>query len=88
MSAPSFLANYISNDFGDVEAKENTHRIGMNYVKAKVIGNTQNIYIPLLNNEKVCFANAAEISQALGLSNIRHPVLCGYLEMYNCSGEE
>lgn len=84
----SFLANYISNDFGDVEATENTHRIGMNFVKAKVIGNTQNIYIPLLNNEKVCFANAAEISQALGLSNIRHPVLCGYLEMYNGSGEE
>jgi DNA helicase HerA-like ATPase len=79
----NFLTNYISNDFGDVDAKENTHRIGMNYVKAKVIGNTQDIYIPLLNNENVYFANADEISHALGLSNVKSPVLCGYLEMYN-----
>lgn len=84
----NFLSNYISNDFGDVEAIENTHRISMNYVKAKVIGNTQNIYIPLLNNEKVYFANAIEVSQALGLSNIKQPVLCGYLEMYNGSDDE
>ena len=42
----NFLADYVSNDFGDVDATENTHRIGMNYVKAKVIGNTGNIYIP------------------------------------------
>ncbi|TCO68735.1 ATP-binding protein [Marinisporobacter balticus] len=84
----NFLTNYISNDFGDVEATENTHRIGMNYVKAKVIGNTQNIYIPLLNNEKVYFANASEVSHALGLSNMKNPVLCGYLEMYNGSDEE
>lgn len=46
----NFLADYVSNDFGDVDALENTHRIGMNYVKAKVIGNTGNIYIPLINN--------------------------------------
>lgn len=84
----NFLTNYISNDFGDVNATENTYRIGMNYIKAKVVGNTKNIYIPLLNNEKVCFANEAEVSQALGLSNIKNPVLCGYLEMYNGSTEE
>lgn len=40
----NFLADYISNDFGDVSTIENTHRVGMNYVKAKVIGNTANIY--------------------------------------------
>lgn len=79
----NFLTNYISNDFGNVDATENTHRIGMNYIKAKVIGNTKNIYNPLLNNEKVYFANASEVSQALGLDNMKHPVLCGYLEMYN-----
>lgn len=84
----NFLTNYISNDFGDVNATENTHRIGMNYVKAKVIGNTQNIYIPLLNNEKVYFASADEVSHALGLSNMRNPVLCGYLEMYNGADSE
>lgn len=83
----NFLTNYISNDFGNVNATENTHRIGMNYIKAKVIGNTKNIYNPLLNNEKVYFANATEVTQALGLSNMKHPVLCGYLEMYNGADE-
>ena len=41
----NFLSDYVSNDFGNVEATENTRRIGMNYVKAQVIGNTENIYI-------------------------------------------
>ena len=60
----NFLADYVSNDFGDVDATENTHRIGMNYVKAKVIGNTGNIYIPLINNQKVELANEDEVAEA------------------------
>ncbi len=84
----NFLADYISNDFGQVDAIENTNRIGMNYVKAKVIGNTKYIYIPLLNNEKVYLASASEISAALGLANMKNPVLCGYLEMYQGSKDE
>lgn len=79
----NFLADYVSNDFGDVEAHENTHRIGMNYVKAKVIGNSGNIYIPLINNQKVELADEDEIAEALGLKNVKNPVTCGYLEMYN-----
>lgn len=79
----NFLADYVSNDFGDVDATENTHRIGMNYVKAKVIGNTGNIYIPLINNQKVELANEDEVAEALGLKNVKNPVTCGYLEMYN-----
>lgn len=79
----NFLADYVSNDFGDVDAIENTHRIGMNYVKAKVIGNTGNIYIPLINNQKVELANEDEVAEALGLKNVKNPVTCGYLEMYN-----
>ena len=79
----NFLADYVSNDFGDVDAHENTHRIGMNYVKAKVIGNTGNIYIPLINNQKVELADENEVAEALGLKNVKNPVTCGYLEMYN-----
>lgn len=82
----NFLTDYVSNDFGDVMAEENTHRIGMNYVKAKVIGNTGNIYIPLINNSKVELADEHEVAEALGLSNVKNPVTCGYLEMY--TGEE
>ena len=80
--AASFLTNFISSDFGDVEAEENTLRIGMNYVKAKVVCNTHNIYIPLHSNAKVMLATAEEINYALGLDNIKNPLVCGYLEMY------
>ncbi len=86
----SYLTSFISNDFGDVETQANTQRIGMNYVKAKVIGNTKNIYIPVRNGEQVCFANAEEIQEALGLDkkNIKNPLVCGYLEMYEGVDEE
>lgn len=79
----NFLSDYVSNDFGDVDAHENTHRIGMNYVKAKVISNTGNIYIPLINNQKVELSDENEVAEALGLKNVKNPVTCGYLEMYN-----
>lgn len=80
--AASFLTNFISSDFGDVNAEESTLRVGMNYVTAKVVCNTQNIYIPLQSNAKVMLATAEEINYALGLNDIRNPLICGYLEMY------
>lgn len=80
--ATSFLTNFISSDFGDLDVEENTFRVGMNYVKAKVICNTANIYIPLQNNAKVMLATASEINYALGLDDIKNPLVCGYLEMY------
>lgn len=80
--AASFLTNFISSDFGDVNAEENTLRVGMNYVTAKVVCNTENIYIPLQSNAKVMLATAEEINYALGLNDIRNPLICGYLEMY------
>lgn len=82
----NFLTDYISNDFGEVETEDYTNRIGMNYVKAKVIGNTKNLYIPLINNSKVELADSSEVAKALGLDNVKNPVTCGYLEMY--SGQE
>ena len=51
--------------------------------KASVIGNTENIYIPLINNQKVELADENEVAEALGLKNVKNPVTCGYLEMYN-----
>lgn len=80
--AASFLTNFISSDFGDVTVEENTLRVGMNYVTAKVICNTENIYIPLQSNAKVMLATAEEINYALGLNDIKNPLVCGYLEMY------
>ena len=84
----NFLSDYISNDFGDISVQPITHRIGMNYVKARILGNTQGIYIPVLNSKSVSIAETAEVRDALGLANIKHPVPCGYLEMYQGATEE
>jgi hypothetical protein len=65
--AASFLTNYISSDFGDVNAISPTLRIGMNYVDAKVICNDQGVYIPLQSDAKVYLASRGEIEYALGL---------------------
>ena len=54
----------------------------MNYVSAKIIHNTKNIYIPVQNNAKVMLASPKEIEEALGLKNTKKPLVCGYLEMY------
>lgn len=80
--ATSYLTSYISSDFGDVSHTGNMHRVGMNFVRARVVGNTKNIYTPVLDAKTVSLANAAEIKEALGLNRIKNPLVCGYLEMY------
>lgn len=78
----SYLSNFISSDFGDVTTEPNMHRIGMNFVKAKVMGNNKSIYTPVLDGSKVGLADQAEVLQALGLKDIKNPLICGYMEMY------
>lgn len=78
----SFLSSFISNDFGKLDAPMNTDRIGMNYVAARVVGNTNNIYIPVQNGAKVALGSKDDIRAALGLDEVKNPVVCGYLEMY------
>jgi uncharacterized protein len=78
----SFLAGYISSDFGDVSASAYTQRIGMNYVKAKVVANSQNIYTPVLDGFPVSLANEDDVKEALGLKDIKNPMPCGYIDMY------
>jgi hypothetical protein len=86
--AQSFLTNFISNDFGDVDINEPTLRVGMNYAKAKVSFNSGNLYIPVHNNAKVYLATADEITMALGLNRIQNPLVCGLLKMYEGTTEE
>ncbi|MBN8640676.1 MAG: ATP-binding protein [Flavobacteriales bacterium] len=78
----SFLAGYISSDFGEVDAKANSQRIGMNYVKAKVVANSENIYTPVLDGRTVSLANEQDVKKALGLDNVKNPLACGVIEMY------
>ena len=86
--SPSALAGYISSDFGDVEATSYTERIGMNYVKCKVVGNTENIYIPVQEGRAVYLAGEDQIKAALGLDNIDNPLPAGYIEMYEGANKE
>lgn len=85
--APSHFTSYISSDFGDTsENIGNMNRLGMNYVKARVICNTGNIYTPVLDGKQVCLCDVDDIKEALGLNDVKNPIVCGYLEMYK--GEE
>ena len=83
--APSHFTSYISSDFGDItDGIGNMNRLGMNYVKVRVTGNTENIYTPVLNGQQVSLCEPDEIRQALGLTekDVKNPLVCGYLEMY------
>jgi DNA helicase HerA-like ATPase len=79
---PSYLTSFISCDFGDVNCGLNTQRIGMNFVKARVVGNTKSIYTPALDGSDVMFSTIEEIQEALGLDDVKNKLVCGYLEMY------
>lgn len=81
--APSPLAGYISSDFGQVDSSSYTDRIGMNYVKCKVVGNSANIYIPVTEGSCVRLASEEEIQTALGLDNVKNPIPAGYIQMYD-----
>ena len=81
--SPSALAGYISSDFGDVDAHTYTERIGMNYVKCKVVGNDKGIYIPVQEGKKVHLADEEQIMEALGLKDVKNPLPAGYIDMYD-----
>lgn len=80
----SHFASYISSDFGDVspQSEGNTDRLAFNYVKARVVGNSQNIYTPVLHGRPVKLCSVEDIRNALGLKGVKNPLTCGYLEMY------
>ena len=86
--ATSFLTNFISSDFGDVDIKEPTFRVGMNYALAKVSFNDGNDYTPVHNNSKVYLATAEQITYALGLDKVENKLVCGSLKMYEGTEDE
>lgn len=86
--AQSFLTNYISSDFGDLNASGMTLRVGMNYAEAEVTFNNKNIYTPVHNNAPVYLASRDEVNTALGLDKIQAPVVCGVMKMYERTEDE
>ncbi len=78
----SFLAGFISSDFGDVNYNHYTQRIGMNYVRAKVVANSHGVYTPVIDGSSVSLASESDVKEALGLKDIKNPLPAGYIEMY------
>jgi len=83
--APSHLSNFISNDFGQVSIEPNTVRQGTTVAYAAVLSNDAEIYMPVLNDRPVRFADEASIHAALGIDQVpeRYRVPAGLIEMSN-----
>ncbi|MHB8065927.1 MAG: ATP-binding protein, partial [Ruminiclostridium sp.] len=86
--AQSFLTNFISSDFGDVDVEGPTSRVGMNYAEAAISFNDKNLYTPVHNDAPVYLATAEEITMALGLDKVQNPLVCGSLKMYEGTADE
>jgi hypothetical protein len=83
--APSHLSNFISNDFGSVEATPNTVRQGTTVAKSAVLSNDADIYMPVPCDLPVRFADEAGIHRALGITDMdeKYRVPAGLIEMSN-----
>ncbi len=77
------LGDYVSHDFGDIETSSLTQRLGTTYVKAQVLSNDNDIFMPVPHGEVVEFASEEDVRKALGLDNIKDEVPAGYLVMTN-----
>jgi hypothetical protein len=83
--APTHLSNFISNDFGQVGSEANTVRQGTTVAHVAVLSNEQDIYMPVMNDRPIRFADETGIHIALGIDQVpeRYRVPAGLIEMSN-----
>ncbi|TDA67697.1 MAG: ATP-binding protein [Clostridia bacterium] len=83
--AASHLANFISNNFGELAAEPNTLRQGATVGRVNVLSNNRDIYMPVSNERLVHFADAAGIEEALGITEMpaADRVPAGLIKMSN-----
>jgi len=83
--APTHLSNFISNDFGKVQSEPNTPRQGTTVAHVAVLSNDQDIYMPVMNDQPVRFADETGIHTALGIDQVpeKYRVPAGLIEMSN-----
>lgn len=79
----SHLSNYVSSDFGDIEAESLTKKLSLMYVEGSVIHNDKENYMPVQDGASVFIADAEDVEKALGLDiiNKNNPIPCGLLRM-------
>ena len=83
--APDHLANFISNNFGDLTEEPNTPRQGTTVAHVNVLSNNANVYMPVPNERLVRFADAKGIEEALGIDQmeVKNRVPAGLISMSN-----
>lgn len=74
------LANYVSSDFGDVNVDALNKRLGTTIAEADVLGNSEDIEMPIRDGARVEWAGAEEIRKALGVDKLKRPIPAGYME--------
>ena len=77
------LANFVSSDFGDISARPMNERLGTTIAEADVLGNSQNIEMPIRDGARVEWAGPEEIRSALGVEKLQKPIPCGYIQTSN-----
>lgn len=77
------LANFVSSDFGQVEAVPQSARMGTTIAEAEILYNTKDIEMPIRDGAKVEWADIDGIRNALGLGALRSPIPAGYICMSN-----
>lgn len=90
--SPGHIGSYVSSDFGEATSVPETLRLGLSFAKCRVLSNhpangneVEQIYMPILDGERVYFANETEIIESLGLKNIDNPIPAGFLETSSVS---
>ncbi len=83
--APTHLSNFISNDFGQVTTEPNTARQGTTVAHAAVLSNDKDIYMPVMNDRRIRFADESGIHVALGIDQVQeaYRIPAGLIEMSN-----
>jgi len=83
--APNHLANFISSNFGDVSEEVNSVRQGTTVAAATVMSNDEDIYMPLLTDRLVYFADTEGIEIALGIDQMNQEdrIPAGLIKMSN-----
>lgn len=77
------LANFVSSDFGDISARPMNERLGTTIAEAEVLGNSQNIEMPIRDGARVEWAKPEEIRSALGVEKLQKPIPAGYIQTSN-----
>lgn len=80
------LSNYVSSDFGDLNAEPQNMRLGTTIAEAEVLYNDQEIEMPVRDGAKVEWADIEGIQKALGICDFKQPIPAGYICISN--GEE